>query len=77
MIAGDDSLLLGMIKAARLIIRQNLSCFSGLRAPQKSREEIDLDGNLAGRTPNKVRGIIAACRNRLMTPCARDLFHAF
>jgi hypothetical protein len=77
MIAGDDGLLLRMIKAARLIIRQNLSGLSGLKAPQKGREEIDLDGNLAGRTPDKVRGIIAACRKRLMTLSARDLFHAF
>ncbi len=48
MVARDDGLFLGMIKAARLIIHQSLSRFPGLKATGKSRKHIDLDRHVTG-----------------------------
>jgi len=49
MIAGNDSFFLRMVKAARLVIDQCLSFFSGLNATRKGWKYIDPDRYITGR----------------------------
>ncbi len=75
MIARDHRLFLGMVKTARLILRQCLSLFSGTNAPIKGRKDVDPNRDVTGRAWDEVRSIIEPCKNWRMTVCARDLFH--
>ena len=75
MIAGDDGLLLSVVEAARLVIRQCLSRFSGSEAASKGGKNIDPYRHLTGGARDKVRGIIVPARNRRVALGATDLFH--
>jgi hypothetical protein len=60
MVARDDGLFLGVIKAARLIIHQRLSRFPWLKTTRKGGKHIDLDRHVTGWTRDKIRGVVVS-----------------